>query len=78
MDSSEKHAVLRHVGRNIKAERARRELTQEALAHAVGIGVAQLARMERGESDSGLTSYVRVARALDVEPALLLQGVARS
>lgn len=67
--------VLRQVGRNIKAERARRELTQEALAHLAGIGVAQLARMERGESDSGLTKYVRVARALDVEPSLLLHGV---
>lgn len=75
MDSYEKHAVLRRVGLNIKAERARRELTQEALAHLVGIGVAQLARMERGETDSGLSSYVGVARALEVEPALLLQGL---
>lgn len=75
MDSSEKDAALRQVGRNIKAERARRELTQEALAHMSGIGVAQLARMERGETDSGLTKYVRVAHALDVAPALLLEGV---
>ncbi|WP_179651682.1 helix-turn-helix domain-containing protein [Nocardioides aromaticivorans] len=75
MDSSDKHAVLRRVGLNIKAERARRELTQEALAHLVGIGVAQLARMERGETDSGLSSYVGVARALEVDPALLLQGL---
>jgi transcriptional regulator with XRE-family HTH domain len=67
--------VLRQVGRNIRAERARREWTQEALAHATGIAVAQIARMERGESDSGLTRYVRVARAFGVEPVELLRGV---
>lgn len=75
MGMSDGSDVLRRVGRNIKAERARRELTQEALAHLSDVGVAQLARMERGETDSGLTKYVSVARALDVEPALLLQGV---
>lgn len=75
MESSEAKTVLRQVGRNIKAERARRELTQEALAHMAGVGVAQLARMERGETDSGLTKYVRVARALELDPSLLLQGV---
>lgn len=46
--------VLRQIGRNIKAERARREMTQEALAHASGVAVAQVARMERGESDLSL------------------------
>lgn len=77
MSASEANDVLRQVGRNIKAERARRELTQEALAHLAGVGVAQLARMERGETDSGLTKYVRVARALGLEPALLLYGVTK-
>ena len=75
MGTSGESDVLRQVGRNIKAERARRELTQEALAHVAGVGVAQLARMERGETDSGLTKYVSVARALGVPPELLLQGV---
>lgn len=67
--------VLRQIGRNIKAERARREMTQEALAHASGVAVAQVARMERGESDTGISKYVMLARALDVTPALLLQDV---
>ncbi len=67
--------VLKLIGRNIRAERARRELTQEALAEAAGIGAAQLARMERGESDTGISKYVSVARALRVSPTILLQGV---
>lgn len=67
--------VLKRIGRNIRAERARREMTQEALAHASGVAVAQVARMERGESDTGISKYVLVARAMNVSPALLLQDV---
>ena len=67
--------MLKQIGRNIRAERARRELTQEALAHESGVAVAQVARMERGESDAGISKYVLVARALRVKPELLLQDV---
>lgn len=67
--------VLKQIGRNIKAERARRELTQEALAHQSGVAVAQVARMERGESDTGISKYVLLARAMKVQPALLLQDL---
>lgn len=75
MNKSEATDVLQRVGRNLKAERARRDWTQEALAHEAGIGVAQIARMERGELDTGITKYVRVARALGVSTSTLLQGV---
>lgn len=78
MDERERTGVLRHIGRNIRAERARHEWTQEDLAHEAGLGVAQIARMERGELDTGIVKYVLVARALGVDPALLLQGVSRS
>jgi len=37
--------------------------------------VAQVARMERGESDTGVYKYVLLARALKVKPALLLQDI---
>lgn len=67
--------VLKQIGRNIKAERARRELTQEALANQSGVAVAQVARMERGESDMGITKYVMLTRAMKVAPALLLQEI---
>ena len=67
--------VLKQIGRNIKAERARRELTQEALANQSGVAVAQVARMERGESDTGISKYVLLARAMNVTPALLLQDI---
>lgn len=68
-------AVLKRIGRNIRAERARRDLTQEALAHSSGVAVAQVARMERGESDTGISKYVRLARAMKLQPSALLQDV---
>jgi transcriptional regulator with XRE-family HTH domain len=75
MSTTETGEVLKQIGRNIKAERARRELTQEALAHQSGVAVAQVARMERGETDTGISKYVSLARAMEVTPALLLQGI---
>lgn len=75
MDEDEAAEVLRRVGLTIKAERARRDWTQERLAHDSGLSVSQIARMERGHRDAGVTRIVRVAWALDIEPGLLLQGL---
>lgn len=63
------------IGANIRAERVRRNLTQEALAGRTGLAVTQLARMERGETDSGITKYVRVAEAIGVPIADLFWNV---
>ena len=43
--------VQKQIGRNIKAERARKELTQEALAHLAGVAVERL----RGWNGENLT-----------------------
>lgn len=67
--------VLKQIGRNIKAERARREWTQEMLAFESGVAVAQVARMKRGETDTGIAKYVLLARAMNVSPSLLLQDI---
>jgi transcriptional regulator with XRE-family HTH domain len=68
-------ATLKSVGSNIRAERARVGLSQEELAGGSHLGTAQLARMERGETDTGITKYVRVARALGVPVSKLFEGV---
>lgn len=74
METSEV-ALLQQIGLNLKAERARRNLTQEALARLAGLGSAQVARMERGEMDTGITKYLRVAKALEIDPAELFHGM---
>lgn len=67
--------ILTTAGANLRAERSRRGLSQEELGHRSGFGTTQIARMERGESDSGLSRYVRVAWALGVSPREFFQGL---
>lgn len=67
--------ILVRIGSNLRAERARRNLTQETLAAMAGLATTQLARMERGETDSGITKYVHIAWALGVDPSTLLVGL---
>lgn len=67
--------LLRQIGLNLKAERARRNLTQEGLARLADLGSAQIARMERGEMDTGITKYLRVSKALKIDPAELFHGM---
>lgn len=76
MDSDEATRLLQHIGRNLRAERARSGKRQDEVAHDAQMSVAQYARLERGEVDSGITKFVRAARALDVPVAALFQGVA--
>ena len=68
-------ATLVKIGRNIRAERSRRDLTQEALARKAGLALTQVARMERGETDSGISKYLRLAAAIGMQPADLFYGV---
>jgi transcriptional regulator with XRE-family HTH domain len=67
--------LLEMIGSNLRAERVRRHLTQEAVARRSGMGVTQVARMERGETDSGISKYLRVAAAIGIEPTELLHGI---
>ena len=50
-------------------------MTQEALARKSGLAPTQVARMERGETDSGISKYLRLAAAIGMEPADLFYGV---
>ena len=72
---NDKDPVLVQIGLNMKAERARRNLSQEGLASLTGLGSALIARMERGEMDTGITKYLRVSKALQVDFVSLLQDV---
>jgi len=67
--------LLSEIGSNLRAERVRRNLTQEAVARRSGLGVTQLARMERGETDSGISKYLRVAAAIGIEPTEIFRGI---
>jgi len=63
------------VGRNIKAQRKRRDLTQEMLAHRIGMHPVEVGRAERGTRDMRVSTVVKLARGLDVSPMELFRDV---
>jgi transcriptional regulator with XRE-family HTH domain len=63
------------VGRNIRAQRKRRSLTQEELGHRSGVHAVEVGRAERGVRDMRVSTVVKLARGLDVPPMELLRNV---
>jgi transcriptional regulator with XRE-family HTH domain len=59
-------------GRKVKDLRRSLKLSQADLADDAGIRRALVSEVERGEANLTLNSIVRIAIALDVEPAELL------
>ena len=47
-------------------------LTQGDLASRVGIGRTQIVNLEAGRSDTGVTTLVRIARAIGIKAGRLL------
>jgi len=63
----------RVVGRNVKRLRLERGLTQEEVAHRVGIVNSYFGEIERGRRHPTLAVLGRIADALDVQLEQLLQ-----
>ncbi|MBA3560099.1 MAG: helix-turn-helix transcriptional regulator [Gemmatimonadaceae bacterium] len=61
--------------RNLRAERERRGLSQEALGHVCGLHRTEISLLERAGRDPRLSTIVKVARGLRVPPASLLDGI---
>jgi len=66
--------LQRNVGRNLRAYRQARDLSQEAFAEVLGVHRTYMGGVERGERNLTLKSVERIAAKLDVEPLELLQG----
>jgi transcriptional regulator with XRE-family HTH domain len=63
------------VGQNIRTERKRAGITQEALAHRCGLHPVELGRAERGTRDMRVSTIAKIARGLQIPAARLLDGV---
>lgn len=63
------------VGRNIKAQRKRGDLTQEELGHRAGMHPVEVGRAERGVRDMRVSTVVKLARGLGVPPMELLRNL---
>ena len=60
---------------NIKRERERQNMTQEDLAGRCKVHPTEISRLERSVRDPRFSTILKVARALHVPPAELLDGI---
>ena len=65
------------VGTNVRKRRQARGLTQEQLAFAAEIDLTYVGGIERGKRNPSVLVLVRIARALDTEPAELLKAASK-
>lgn len=66
---------LEPFARNLRSQRLRVGLSQEALWFATGIHATEISRFERGVREPRLTTIVRLARGLGITPSELLAGI---
>ena len=66
--------LQRTVGRNLRAYRQARGLSQEAFADVVGVHRTYMGGLERGERNLTLKSVERIAERIGVEALELLQS----
>ncbi len=67
--------VLRAFGFSAKKQREAKALTQETLAEKAGLDPTYLSDIERGTRNLGVKNVVRIAKALGITPAKLMEGV---
>jgi transcriptional regulator with XRE-family HTH domain len=64
--------LQRIVGRNLRAYREARGLSQEAFADVLGVHRTYMGAIERGERNLTLKSVERLVGRLDLDPLVLL------
>jgi transcriptional regulator with XRE-family HTH domain len=62
-------------GKNLRWARERAAISQEALALKAEVDRAAISVFEHGHRDPNLRTILKLARALDVPPAILLNGI---
>jgi transcriptional regulator with XRE-family HTH domain len=62
-----------HIGQRLKRQRTLKALTQAELAGRAGVAVATVARIERDEIEPRMTTLRKLAQALEVDPAELVE-----
>ena len=66
-------ATMVHIGQSLKRQRTLKALTQAQLAERAGVTTATVARIERDEIEPRMTTLRKLADALGVEPADLVE-----
>lgn len=66
--------LLDRFAANVRRFRAKKKLSQKALAERIGISVSYVSMLERGQRSPPLETIEKLARALGVPPGTLLGG----
>ncbi len=66
-------ATMVHIGQRLKRQRTLKALTQAELAERAGVATATVARIERDEIEPRMTTLRKLAQALEVDPAELVE-----
>jgi transcriptional regulator with XRE-family HTH domain len=66
--------LLARFASNVRRLRAKKSLSQKALADKVGISVSYVSMLERGQRSPPLETIEKMAKALGVPPGALLTG----
>lgn len=69
--------IVKAVAAEIKSRRGRIDINQEELAHRADVHRSYIARLEVGQSQPTLAVFVRIARALEADPAEILAAILR-
>lgn len=64
--------LLTGIAERVRVERARRQFTQEELAHRAGVSRVHLGGIERGEVSCSITVLAQIAAALELPIYALL------
>jgi transcriptional regulator with XRE-family HTH domain len=62
-------------GQRVRELRTREGLSQDGLAHTSGIHLTSIGRIERGGREPRLTTIMKLAQGLGVEPGELTNGL---
>lgn len=65
----------RRFGANVRRHRLRLGLSQEALGFKCGLHPTEISRLERAMREPRLGTIVVIARALEIKPSELLEGI---
>ena len=69
--------ILKNLGDEVRARRQERKLSQEALAHAAGLNINTLRRLERAKAEPQILTLFDVAMGLNMPLSALIAGVER-
>lgn len=72
---AERTRLLLAFGEKLRAERERRNLSQEALAEVANVHRTQIGALEQGLRDPHLTMLLILADGLGISPGTLVEGL---